>query len=292
MPRRLARPLALAALLGAAACAPTTIVAVGAVDAAAEPGAPAPRDAGTSRDTGKEGGELPDALAPEPEVDVRPEEPPPPLPEPGLVGRWSLDEGAGTRVFDHSGSANHGQLERGDPATFWVPGRMGAALNLSEGLWVNVPSSPSIDSVSATNALTIAAWVWPASFSPGEFNFIVSRQIGATPLDNYGLALRDGRPTLAIVTDFISSAPRIEPKRWSHLAVTFDGLFARVYVDGLLVAQQRNGRRLSSQARPLLIGGNQNDGSGKPKEFFDGFVDEVRLYNRALLAPEVADLAR
>jgi hypothetical protein len=42
----------------------------------------------------------------------------------------------------------------------------------------------------------------------------------------------------------------------------------------------------------ILQGGNQNDGSGAPKEFFEGALDEVRLWSRALGGGEVAALAR
>lgn len=282
--------LAIVCLLGAVACRPNTIVAVGvAAGTDAAPGEDNEEDAGTrvpEEDAAEDAGE-PDAA----ESDgAGPDGPR--LPERGLVGYWPLDDGSGARVQDHSGHGNHGTLERGDPIRAWGPGRVGGALDLSGGAWVNVPSAPAIDAPASSNAITIAAWLWAVSYTPGEFNFVVSRQIGATPYDSYGLALRDGRPVLALVSDFPGGAARVPLRRWVHLAASFDGTVGRVYVDGVQVASQTVRQRISSETRPLLIGGNQNDATGRPKEFFEGFVDEVRLYRRALSSQEIALLAR
>jgi hypothetical protein len=213
-------------------------------------------------------------------------------PDPALVGRWPFDEGAGSVAMDTSGNANHGGLRTPDPAFAWGPGRRGGALNLTASTWVEVPTSTSINSVAATNAVTVTAWVFARSIGPDAFNFIVSRQLGLGPLDNFGLTLREGRPTFAIVTDFVSGPTPIGLRRWLHLAVTYDGQAAYVYADGVQVATRTLGRRITTETRPLLIGGNQNDGSSRPKEFFDGFVDDVAVWSRALGPAEIAALAR
>jgi hypothetical protein len=65
--------------------------------------------------------------------------------------------------------------------------------------------------------------------------------------------------------------------RWSHLAVTYDGLTLRLYVDGTEVSRQTSSGPLLKTSDPLWIGGNRPFG-----EYFQGVIDEVRVYERAL----------
>ncbi len=70
--------------------------------------------------------------------------------------------------------------------------------------------------------------------------------------------------------------------QWQHLAATYDGATARYYVDGVETANR------------ALVGnvGDSNTwrigayGPG-PGGFFDGVIDEVRVYNRAISATEI-----
>ena len=72
--------------------------------------------------------------------------------------------------------------------------------------------------------------------------------------------------------------------RWSYVAVTYDGATLRLYVDG---EQVSSGPSLSGAIQapdnPLWIGGNRPYG-----EHFDGLIDEVRVYDRALAQGEIA----
>jgi hypothetical protein len=65
--------------------------------------------------------------------------------------------------------------------------------------------------------------------------------------------------------------------RWSHLAVTYDGLTLRLYVGGTEVSHSRANGSLLRTSDPLWIGGNRPFG-----EYFRGVIDEVRIYDRAL----------
>jgi hypothetical protein len=69
---------------------------------------------------------------------------------------------------------------------------------------------------------------------------------------------------------------------WSHLAVTYDGATLRLYVNGTQVATRAQTGAITSSTNPLRIGGNAVWG-----EYFNGVIDEVRVYNRALSAAEI-----
>jgi hypothetical protein len=76
---------------------------------------------------------------------------------------------------------------------------------------------------------------------------------------------------------------RAEPVgRWTHLAVTYDGARLCLYVDGVEVAHRDASGRIRRTDDPLWIGGNQPYG-----EYFQGVIDEVRVYDRALGPAEV-----
>jgi chitodextrinase len=82
-------------------------------------------------------------------------------------------------------------------------------------------------------------------------------------------------------------APDGADYRWTHLAVTYDGAFVRLYVNGAVVATHVAQGELGLSTGPLSIGGNSIWG-----EWFKGRIDDVRVYNRPLSADELkADMA-
>ncbi|MDA0171931.1 PQQ-dependent sugar dehydrogenase [Solirubrobacter taibaiensis] len=73
------------------------------------------------------------------------------------------------------------------------------------------------------------------------------------------------------------SVPRA---RWTHVAMTYDGTTVRTYRNGKLVASKRAGTTLAATAQALRIGG------------FKGRIRDIRLYDGALSATEIARVAR
>ncbi len=88
-----------------------------------------------------------------------------------------------------------------------------------------------------------------------------------------------------IAQTFASDPVRVD--RWSNVALTYDGSTERLYVNGGLVSSHAAHGRIQTPENPLWIGGNRPYG-----EHFDGLIDEVRVYNRALSHSEIrADMA-
>ena len=77
--------------------------------------------------------------------------------------------------------------------------------------------------------------------------------------------------------------PALPLRRWSHLAMTWDGSVMRVYANGAQVASHALAGAAPVSDGPLRIGGN-----AIWPEFFKGVIDEVRVYDRALSAAEIA----
>ena len=115
----------------------------------------------------------------------------------------------------------------------------------------------------------------------------MKEQTGNLVYGLYANTTRTGPDAEVIIGGAAKDAERPEracrPGRWTHLAATYDGSTLRLYVNGTQVAQLARPGSIS-HARParLRIGGN-----GVWGEWFNGWIDEVRIYNRALSAGEI-----
>lgn len=74
---------------------------------------------------------------------------------------------------------------------------------------------------------------------------------------------------------------------WTHVVVTYDGSTQSVYKDGNLVYSRAQSGNIGTTSNKLLIGAR---GSGSPRSFFGGDIDEVYMYADALSAAEVTTI--
>jgi concanavalin A-like lectin/glucanase superfamily protein len=203
----------------------------------------------------------------------------------GLVAAYSFDEGAGTDVTDSSGNSNVGVVAN---ATWSTQGRFGKALEFTDGAWVTVNDSPSLD---LSTGMTLEAWVYPTAEVTGSTDVIMKQQswsIDPKQGVSYYLAAgsRSGPPAGEVTVrnqQLVQGKSKVPASHWSHLATTFDGSHQRLYVNGALVAsRQVQSGKITAGSGPLRIGGDALRG-----KYFQGMIDEVRIYNRALSVAEI-----
>jgi hypothetical protein len=213
-----------------------------------------------------------------------------------LIGYWRLDDGPGSPVaYDSSGRGNEGALQGLDTNSAWVAGRSQRALELAHAGWVQVPPSPSIDSI--TDHLTLSVWVdLESALGPDSWGTALSRQTGTTNYQHYHIALyTEARPSLFLITTdgfaLIRPPESVPIGVWTHLAGVYDGKVARLYVNGAEVGSQALTGRFAADTTPVILGGNGNDASGVPTELFPGRIDELMVYARALSVTEIGQLA-
>ena len=198
----------------------------------------------------------------------------------GLVAAYSFDDFGGVMTADASGNGNHGIISE---ATRTASGYFGNALKF-DGVndWVSVSDSASLD---LTSGLTIEAMVNPTTVMSSWRTVLTKEQPGDevyTLLANnasnkpvMGQWIKGGITTL----DGVSS---LAPNTWWHLAATYDGQFQRLYVNGVKVSERAQTGLITTSSGVMHIGGNSIWG-----EYFQGIIDEVRVYNRALSSTEV-----
>ena len=203
----------------------------------------------------------------------------------GLLGYWKFDEGQGDVATDSSDRGNDGEIWDAE----WVRGAFGAALHFDgQGAHVAIPEIAGLD---GSDELTLSAWVcWEGAgrypnilsggrWSPGGFMLFVQDQ---------RCAFRMGRPEFSATRNPEQwgevSASLLDPfelGRWYHLAATFKRPEIRTYVDG----------KEAGSARWDYPVGYHDDliiGKWSGKRGHEGLIDEVKIFNRALSAEEVA----
>ena len=211
----------------------------------------------------------------------------------GLVGYWRLDDPPGSATArDWSGWGNDGMLVNLDPSTAWVAGGPeGGALSPQAKGYVNVVPSTSIDSV--TDQVTVAAWIY-VDETLTDYATSISRQIGPSYEQHYHVSINDQMlPALFITTStqgkvFISSPTAVPQQTWVHIAGTYDGTTARLYVNGAEVASAPESGPFATETNPVVLGGNGNTSSRTVSELIPGQLDDVMLYSRALSGDEIA----
>jgi chitodextrinase len=200
-------------------------------------------------------------------------------PPPGSVAGYSFEEGSGTSVGDNSGNGRGATLAGG---AAWAAGKIGGGLTL-DGVDGRV-ELPSFGNSFYKTAFTFEAWVKKAS-SSGD-----AAIVGTWTSDRNGGPMLwvdgDGQYVLTLnrgYSNYLFSGRSVTPGKWQHVAGTYDGTTARIYVDGALAASRSFSGNVGDSAT-WRIGAY----GVTPAGAFDGTIDEVRLYSRALSATEIA----
>jgi hypothetical protein len=204
------------------------------------------------------------------------------------VGWWKMDEGTGLTTADSSGNGNTGTLTNGPT---WATGKLGNGLSF-DGVndYVNMGNVLNM----TTNDFTVGAWIKTTMVAEGH---IVSKGSNASgTLKRYilqtvlvsgtyrcGFSISDGD-----IRTIGSGVINVADGNWHYCVVVFDrDSTAKVYVDGKLDGTPVT---LASQVddltntTPFYIGRNATG------SYFNGLIDDVRIYNRALSAGEVAQM--
>jgi hypothetical protein len=200
-------------------------------------------------------------------------------PPPDLVGWWKFDEPPDTPVaFDASGHRLGGELLDVGRST----GIVGNAIDCAGGVVV-VPDDPLL---SVHAAFSVDCWVKTNSMGQHD-RWIVNRVLGGGESTGFRLGVIEGKPAFEVPqtawSHLLTAAEPLPPGRWVHLAGTFDGRAMRLFVDGLEVAVLDRPGPVNPSHFDLMIGGFE-PGS---RAYFEGSIDEVRLFARALTAEEI-----
>jgi len=198
---------------------------------------------------------------------------------PGLVAAFGFEEPSGTQVIDASGNANHGTIS----GALRVSGPYGRALRFDgSNDWVTIADRASLD---LTSGMTVSAWVFPMLSMSGRKTIVMKEQSGGGA---YAMFANSGasRPETAIFAGgaerSLSAGAKLPVNVWTHLAATYNGTTQALYVNGTLAGSRPQSGPIAASTGVLRLGGNAAAG-----QFFAGYIDEVRIYSRALTQAEI-----
>lgn len=200
----------------------------------------------------------------------------PPSPPSGLVGWWKLDEGIGSIANDSSGNGNNGTVY----SAAWTQGKFGSALSFNGiGSYVSIPDNAAL---SLPNNFSISLW-FSSSQAPSGWADLIGKR-GSTV--NYGVYINpDGTLHFEIYDGThdpdISTSRSVCDGSFHQVVAIRNGGVMNLYVDGTSVSNAADttwGNTVTNTA-PVTLGNGY--------KFFNGVIDEVQVYNRALSANEV-----
>lgn len=210
----------------------------------------------------------------------------------GLIGYWKFDEGNGITASDSSGNDNTGALTNGP---IWVSGKIGNALNFDgEDDYVNAGSGSSLKTAQGTWAV----WMYHDGIldqcgilliGDGGWNNNIAIQQGSSGAPNrIVVRARENGETFPYKWSGSTASASLPANQWNHIVLTQDGINPKIYINGNLVLTITSGGNLSvwtnaSWLSAKIFGMARNIGRR-----FNGFLDEVRVYNRALSAAEIS----
>jgi len=197
----------------------------------------------------------------------------------GLIGWWMLDEGTGTTVADSSGAGHDGFFVDSTPE--WVPGMYGKALKFDGTDKVEIPDHQDFH---LTDSMSVALWMQPEAEQTNSAKLFIKQKTGQYP---YSLQYDDTAQGLFATINASTrydTAPHIPnfPGEWAHMCFTFDGSILILYKDGEEVASVGTTGQLQQNDLSLSIGCRLDYDQN-----FNGIIDDVRLFNRALTPEEI-----
>jgi type II secretory pathway pseudopilin PulG len=217
---------------------------------------------------------------------------------PNVIGLWHLDESGDSPlgVVDYSGKNNGGTF------TFGGDGGMFASDNTkaSERYFAkNAARFDGNDSIQTTivastlmsgiNSFTLESWVKQTNpAAPSAVQRVITGS-GSAPSSYGSLILNNGKPQFQVPAGGDITGDMAIDSSWHHIAGVFNytgpGWIMTLYLDGGAVKSiSGSGAPLWSASSPFYIGVG-----AASEEYFNGNIDEVVIYNRALSADEVLD---
>jgi len=195
-----------------------------------------------------------------------------------MLAHWKLDETSGTTASDSSGNGYHGTLEGGfsfDTAS--VGGLFSGALDFSHPNDRVDTGKTALDLELANNAAkSVTAWVYTRSFNDGGIYEMGRHSNGqdfslrTKTTDNWWRIQYWGSDPCTGDIDFYYDSKN----KWVHFAHVYDGTRTRIYANTQLVVDEP--RELNTADNKTFKIGRWDD------HHFDGFIDDVRIYNYPL----------
>jgi len=215
----------------------------------------------------------------------------------GPTTKWAFDENSGTSTADVSGNVNRGTFGSG---ASWTSGHSGTAvaLNYTSNGYV----SGSARAVHTNQSFTVSAWVWLNTAAVSDGNHHVAVSESGTNAEGFALEYStsaggrweldmDQTDIVAPTIDFAFQNSVASSATWVNLVGVYDATAGQMslYVNGALAGTAAHTASFDAN-QPLQVGRVWEFGNWDPAWAWNGSVDDVKTYQRALSASDVSVL--
>ncbi len=205
------------------------------------------------------------------------------------VAWWKYDDDTGETAVDSSGNGITATLVN---TPTWITGKLGYALSLASASQEYATATNTLlNNITGNDAagnLTLSAWV----YRTGAGNTYVIGKIGAVGTGGFGMLIGNQGEVYCrtdngtTYQDSYTAISKVPASTWTHLAVVRNGTSCRVYVNATDSTSTAASHTLSGNTNAVHVGAR----SGAPQDYFPGWIDDVRIYNRALTASEISTM--
>jgi hypothetical protein len=207
----------------------------------------------------------------------------------GMVSYWKFDEGSGTTAND-SVDANHGTIY----GASWTTGKVAGALDFDgNDDYVRIPDDPAWDF--GEGDFSVEAWVRMSQVETSQVIWVLENVSYDTPVMNLVVYPEDcpnGEEGLGFgirtstIYEHLSELSPLNAETWYHVVLVRNEDTWMLYRDGIMVASYYYDWTVPSDFDDHFIGRHSWD-SGTSNVYFQGKIDEVAIYNRALIPQEI-----
>ena len=209
-----------------------------------------------------------------------------------LVGWWRMNENSGTNIEDFSSYSNNGTMNNMNTGIDNGTSGRTEDSKFGNGLMFDGINDyvETTDAVS-NNTFTLSAWIYPQAgedFAEGIDGILEKRKDGAewrfTVNTGYTVGFMGWHNSSEDSINFATDKT-VSTNTWSHVLVTFNGTTVSIYINGLFnkSADLDSGEIIQNTISPIRMG---TDGLDVDR-YFNGTIDEVRIYNRVLSPEEI-----
>ncbi len=202
------------------------------------------------------------------------------------VAWWKLDEDSGTQAADWSGNGLHGTLGSGSSAPTWLSGKFNNALSFDGNDYIDLGTPTSLN---ITQQISISAWIKRSAL--GGSDSIICKRLTTGNIQYCLRMFPDNKAYIGTYngsswTRAFSTSELISTTDWYHVLGTYDKSNFKIYINGVLENTQSYSSDLNNTSGKTSIGkmGEQNS------DFFNGLIDDVRIYNYALTDTQIKTL--
>lgn len=204
----------------------------------------------------------------------------------GLVVYLNFDEGTGKVAKDRSKNGHDANLIANNK---WVDGKFGKAIEITaEGQ--DCVQIPAIDTLKLRDEITMMAWLNSAGWAGSGDQWIDKNNHNGGEHTSYGMGVFGNGANIQMFLGAGNSRPtvsvdnKMKIKEWQHVTGTYDGATMKIYVNGELAGgQDQKFKFQGTNDQDVRIGCSK----GRPQYTFNGAIDEVAIFSRALDVNEI-----